>query len=128
MTKRLIYERTTRRRAIFPLSDPVMIVAEDGSVKSLYPLGLKLAGVRVLVVGAGAVATRRVPALLDAGADLVLVAPAATPALRALAGAGRLTWHERPFRPSDVDGAWLVTVAVDDPVAAGEVSAAARER
>jgi uroporphyrin-III C-methyltransferase / precorrin-2 dehydrogenase / sirohydrochlorin ferrochelatase len=105
-----------------------MIVAEDGGVTNLYPLGLKLAGVRVLVVGAGAVATRRVPALLDAGADVVLVAPAATPALRALAGAGRLTWHERPFLPSDVDGAWLVTVAVDDPVAAGAVSAAARER
>jgi uroporphyrin-III C-methyltransferase / precorrin-2 dehydrogenase / sirohydrochlorin ferrochelatase len=103
-----------------------MIVAEDGAVT--YPLGLRLAGLRVLVVGAGAVATRRVPALLDAGADVVVVAPAATPALRALAGAGRLTWHERPFRPSDVDGAWLVTVAVDDPVAAGEVSAAAGER
>ena len=95
---------------------------------NLYPLGLRLSGLRVLVVGAGAVATRRVPALLDAGADVVVVAPEATPAMRALAGARRLTWHERRFAPSDVDGAWLVQVAVDDPVAADEVSAAALER
>ncbi|MCL7456810.1 uroporphyrinogen-III C-methyltransferase, partial [Micromonospora sp. MSM11] len=40
-----------------------------------YPLGLRLAGRRVVVVGGGAVATRRVPALLDAGADVLLVAP-----------------------------------------------------
>ena len=95
---------------------------------NLYPLGLKLDGVRVLVVGAGAVATRRVPALLDAGADVVVVAPEATPALRSLADSHRLTWHERRFRPDDVDGAWLVQVAVDDPEAGEQVSAAARER
>jgi uroporphyrin-III C-methyltransferase/precorrin-2 dehydrogenase/sirohydrochlorin ferrochelatase len=93
-----------------------------------YPLGLRLDGLRVLVVGGGAVATRRVPALLDAGARVELVSPVLTPALRALADAGRLTWHERRFQPSDVDGAWLVQVAVDDPVAAAEVSAAAQER
>jgi uroporphyrin-III C-methyltransferase / precorrin-2 dehydrogenase / sirohydrochlorin ferrochelatase len=95
---------------------------------NLYPLGLKLDGVRVLVVGAGAVATRRIPALLDAGADVVVVAPVATPAIEGLATTGKLTWHERPFRPSDVDGAWLVQVAVDDPVAGNQVSAAAQER
>ncbi len=95
---------------------------------ALYPLGLKLEGRRVLVVGGGAVATRRVPALLDAGADVVLVSPHLTPALRAHADAGRLAWRERRFEPSDVDGAWLVQVAVDDPDAAAEVSAAAEER
>jgi uroporphyrin-III C-methyltransferase / precorrin-2 dehydrogenase / sirohydrochlorin ferrochelatase len=93
-----------------------------------YPLGLMLAGRRVLVVGGGAVATRRVPALLDAGADVVLVSPLLTPALRALAEADRITWVDRSFEPSDVDGAWLVHVAVDDTGAAAAVSAAAEER
>ncbi len=97
-------------------------------MSELYPLGLRLDGRRVLVVGGGTVATRRVPALLDAGADVVLVAPELTPALRALATAGRLAWQGRRFEPSDVDGAWLVQVAVDDPEAAAAVSAAARER
>jgi uroporphyrin-III C-methyltransferase / precorrin-2 dehydrogenase / sirohydrochlorin ferrochelatase len=90
-----------------------------------YPLGLMLDGRRVLVVGGGAVATRRVPALLDAGAVVDLVSPELTPALRGLADAGRLTWHRRAFQPSDVDGAWLVHAALDDARAAAEVSAAA---
>jgi len=95
---------------------------------ALYPMGLRLQGLRVLVVGGGAVATRRVPALLDAGAQVVLVAPELTPALRGLADARRITWVPRRFQASDVDGAWLVQVAVDDRMAAAAVSAAARER
>ncbi|MEW2327798.1 uroporphyrinogen-III C-methyltransferase [Micromonospora chersina] len=95
---------------------------------SPYPLGLRLTGRRVVVVGGGAVATRRVPALLDAGADVLLVAPELTPALRAHVDAGRLRWEPRRFLPDDLDGAWLVQVAVDDRVAAAAVSAAAAER
>ncbi|TCB95836.1 uroporphyrinogen-III C-methyltransferase [Micromonospora zingiberis] len=95
---------------------------------SPYPLGLRLAGRRVVVVGGGAVATRRVPALLDAGADLLLVSPEITPALRAHADAGRLRWVPRRFSPDDLDGAWLVHVAIDDPDAAATVSAEAAAR
>ncbi|MEV0004099.1 uroporphyrinogen-III C-methyltransferase [Micromonospora sp. NPDC050980] len=95
---------------------------------SPYPLGLRLAGRRVVVVGGGAVATRRVPALLDAGADVLLVSPELTPALRARADAGRLRWEPRRFAAGDLDGAWLVHLAVDDRVAAAAVSAAAAER
>jgi uroporphyrin-III C-methyltransferase/precorrin-2 dehydrogenase/sirohydrochlorin ferrochelatase len=95
---------------------------------NLYPLALRLDGRRVLVVGGGAVATRRMPALLAAGARVEVVSPELTPALHAFAGSGRITWTERRFQPSDVDGAWLVQVAVDDPEAAMLVSAAAEER
>lgn len=95
---------------------------------TLYPLALRLAGRRVLVVGGGAVATRRVPALLEAGAEVVVVSPDLTPALRDHADAGRLRWVARRFEPADLDGAWLVHVAVDDPAAAEAVSVAALER
>jgi uroporphyrin-III C-methyltransferase/precorrin-2 dehydrogenase/sirohydrochlorin ferrochelatase len=95
---------------------------------NLYPLALRLDGRRVLMVGGGAVATRRAPALLAAGAVVEVVSPELTPALRAYADAGRLTWRERRFEPADVDGVWLVQVAVDDSAAADEVSAAAEER
>jgi uroporphyrin-III C-methyltransferase/precorrin-2 dehydrogenase/sirohydrochlorin ferrochelatase len=94
---------------------------------NLYPLALKLDGLPVLVVGGGVVATRRVPALLDAGARVVLVSPSLTPALRALADTGRIEWRQRRFERSDVDGVWLVQVSIDDPAAAAEVSAAAAE-
>jgi uroporphyrin-III C-methyltransferase/precorrin-2 dehydrogenase/sirohydrochlorin ferrochelatase len=95
---------------------------------SLYPLALKLAGRRVLVVGGGAVATRRLPALLAAGALVEIVSPVLTPALHGIVAAGRVSWNARRFEPADVDGAWLVQVAVDDPAAAEQVSAAAEQR
>ncbi len=93
-----------------------------------YPLGLRLAGRRVLVVGGGSVATRRVPPLLDAGAEVVLISPEITPALLALAERDLITWHRRPFHDSDVDGAWLVHVAVNDAAAARAISLAADQR
>jgi uroporphyrin-III C-methyltransferase/precorrin-2 dehydrogenase/sirohydrochlorin ferrochelatase len=97
-------------------------------VSELYPLGLRLAGRPVLVVGGGAVAQRRVPALLAAGAVVTLVAPAATPALDERASLGEIGWRRRQFAPSDVDGQWLVLAATDDPAANAEVSAAAEQR
>ncbi len=97
-------------------------------MSDLYPLALRLDGRPVLVVGGGAVATRRVPALLAAGAAVRLVSPELTPALRGLADAGRLAWIGRPFAETDLDGVWLVQVAVDDPEAAAAVSAAAEQR
>ncbi len=95
---------------------------------TLYPLALKLTGRRVLMVGGGAVATRRVPALLAAGAVVEVVSPELTPALHGMVDAGRVGWQPRRFEPGDVDGAWLVQVAIDDPAAADQVSAAAEER
>ncbi|MEV6299795.1 uroporphyrinogen-III C-methyltransferase [Actinoplanes sp. NPDC051861] len=90
-------------------------------------MGLRIEGRRVLVVGGGTVATRRVPALIAAGALVEIVAPELTPALRAHVDAGRVVWTPRRFAPGDVAGAWLVHVAVDDPEAAASVSAAAEE-
>ncbi|HTF08148.1 MAG TPA: uroporphyrinogen-III C-methyltransferase [Asanoa sp.] len=94
----------------------------------LYPLALRLEGRPVLVVGGGAVASRRVPALLSAGADVTVVSPELTPTLHGLAEAGRIRWERRRFESSDVDRAWLVHVAVDDPAAAQRVSDAAEAR
>ncbi|MEV6345072.1 uroporphyrinogen-III C-methyltransferase [Actinoplanes sp. NPDC051851] len=94
---------------------------------SLYPLALRLEGRRVLVVGGGTVATRRVPALIAAGALVEIVAPELTPALRAHVDASRATWTPRRFEPGDVEGAWLVHVAIDDPEAAAQVTLAAEQ-
>jgi len=73
-----------------------------------YLLGLRLSGRRVLVVGGGRVAQRRVPALLEAGAEVTVVSPSVTPALDDLIATGRVTWHARPYEVGDCDGAWLV--------------------
>ncbi|WP_169952874.1 uroporphyrinogen-III C-methyltransferase [Microbispora sp. H11081] len=78
-----------------------------------YLLGLRLDGRRVLVVGGGRVAQRRVPALLDAGASVTLISPGVTPALDDLIAAGRVTWERRPYEVGDCDGAWLVHACTD---------------
>jgi uroporphyrin-III C-methyltransferase / precorrin-2 dehydrogenase / sirohydrochlorin ferrochelatase len=92
-----------------------------------YLLGLRLRGRRVLVVGGGAVATRRVPALLDAGADILLVSPSVTTGLEDLAAAGQIRWERRPYRDGDCAGAWLVCACTDRPEVNVTVAAAAEE-
>ena len=71
-----------------------------------YPVGLRLVGRRVVVVGGGHVAQRRVQALIAAGADVLLVSPQVTPALEGLAG--EITWERRRFEPRDLEDAWYV--------------------
>ena len=93
-----------------------------------YPLGLRLTGRRVVVVGGGTVAQRRLPALLTAGADVLLLAPEATPSVEAMAAAGELAWERRPYRRGDLEGSWYVLVATDDPEANAAVSEEAEER
>lgn len=80
-----------------------------------FPLGLKLEGRRVVVVGGGHVATRRAFSLLEAGADVHVVAPAVSDSLASAIGRGTITWHERGYEPGDLDGAWLVQTATDTP-------------
>ncbi|WP_224769476.1 uroporphyrinogen-III C-methyltransferase [Nocardioides ochotonae] len=90
-----------------------------------YPSGLILTGRRVLVVGGGHVAQRRVPALIAAGADVHLVSPEVTPAIEGLVGSGEVTWHRRRFEAADVDGAWYALATTDDPAVNAQVCAAA---
>ena len=93
-----------------------------------YLLGLRLTGRRVLVVGGGAVATRRVPSLLDAGADVAVVSPHVTTSLEGLAAAGRISWTARRYADGDCSGAWLVCACTSDPAANAAVAAAAERQ
>jgi uroporphyrin-III C-methyltransferase/precorrin-2 dehydrogenase/sirohydrochlorin ferrochelatase len=90
-----------------------------------YLLGLRLGGRRVVVVGGGGVASRRVPALLDAGADVLVVSPKVAASLEDLAAAGRIRWEARGYRPGDCAGAWLVCACTDDPAVNAAVATAA---
>jgi uroporphyrin-III C-methyltransferase/precorrin-2 dehydrogenase/sirohydrochlorin ferrochelatase len=93
-----------------------------------YLLGLRLQDRRVLVVGGGAVATRRIPALLDVGADIVLVSPTVTASLEDLAAVGRIRWEERGYADGDCADAWLVCACADDPAVNAAVAAAAEQQ
>ena len=101
--------------------------ADRGTV--VYPVGLRLTGRRVVVVGGGQVAHRRVAGLLEAGAEVTLVSPEVTPAIEALVAPRSLTWIRRRYEPGDLGGAWYAVAATDDPaVNAAVVAEADRSR
>ncbi len=77
-----------------------------------YPVNLVLDGRQCLVVGGGRIALRKVEGLLACGARVRVVAPRIDPALRVLPD---VTFDERPWRPDDLAGTWLVIAATDDP-------------
>ena len=93
-----------------------------------YPVGLRLSGRRVVVLGGGQVAQRRLPALVSAGADIVLVSPSVTPSVEAMITAGELRWERRRYTPGDLADAWYALIATTDPAANAAASAEAEER
>jgi siroheme synthase-like protein len=95
---------------------------------NLYPLFLKLEQRAVLVIGAGAVAERKIVSLLAAGARVQVVAPDATDTVRRLANEGTIAWRAREFEDADADGAWLMFAATDDPDVQRRAAASAEAR
>jgi precorrin-2 dehydrogenase len=91
-------------------------------------VNLVVAGRRCVVVGAGRVAVRKVRTLLDAGADVHVVAPEVDAEIAALARDGRVALSARPFAPDDLDGAWLAITATGDPRVDGAVFDAGEAR
>jgi precorrin-2 dehydrogenase/sirohydrochlorin ferrochelatase len=103
--------------------DPV-----DESVP-LFPVFLRLAGRRVLVIGAGGVAGAKIPPLLQAGAKVIVVAPAIAAGIwiRAARAGGQLELREREPLPKDFEGVDLVFLATDDSVANARYRELARQ-
>jgi precorrin-2 dehydrogenase/sirohydrochlorin ferrochelatase len=80
-----------------------------------YPVILNGPRFNALVVGGGAVASRKVQGLLDGGLRVSVVAPEIVDELSALAASHpELTLLKRTYDPADLDGARLVIVATDD--------------
>ena len=80
-----------------------------------YPLMLRVAGRRCVVVGGGAVAARKASTLLRAGALVRVVSPALHPRLEEMHRRGRIEHVARPYREGDLEGALLAIAATDDP-------------
>lgn len=91
-------------------------------------LGLDLQGRDVLVVGGGAVGTRRVRTFLDAGARVRVVAPQITPELAELALLGRIRHAAREVTDADLADAWLIHTATGEPSVDRRVRLAAENR
>ena len=90
----------------------------------LFPAFIKLAGRRVVIIGGGPVAASKLQALLNAGADITVVAPEIVPEIRS----SSVTILERGFQLSDLDGAWLVVAAATPDVNRAVAQAAESQR
>jgi uroporphyrin-III C-methyltransferase/precorrin-2 dehydrogenase/sirohydrochlorin ferrochelatase len=80
----------------------------------MFPIWLNLSGRRCLVVGGGAVGLRKVLGLLDARADVVVVAPDVVPQLGALAAEGRVALERRRYRPGEAAAGYALVFAATD--------------
>lgn len=89
-----------------------------------YPIFLDLTGRRVVVVGAGAVAARRIRDLLEAGAEVTVVAPRVDPAIESQVA----HIERREFVPDDLDGCRLTLACTDDHDVNAAVAAEAERR
>lgn len=81
---------------------------------SLFPMFVKLAGRRCVVVGGGRIAESKVESLLTSGASVTVVSPTVTESLAEQAHRGSFVWKPREFEVPDLDGAFLVIAATSD--------------
>lgn len=93
--------------------------------ENAYLAGLRLAGKKVVVVGGGTVAQRRLPLLIASGADVHVISRSATRSVEAMSG---ITFSLREYRDGDLDGAWYAIAATDDPDVNAAVVAEAERR
>ena len=93
-----------------------------------YPIFVEMAGRRVLVVGGGNVAEGKVAGLLTAAADVTVVAPDLTPALRKQHEAGDFRYDAHEYHDGDLEGYEVCFVATDDGAVNAEVAAEGKRR
>jgi uroporphyrin-III C-methyltransferase/precorrin-2 dehydrogenase/sirohydrochlorin ferrochelatase len=97
--------------------------------ENAYLVGLRLSGRKVVVIGGGTVAQRRLPLLLANGADVHVIARSASPAVEALKDQRPGIHLElRDYRDGDLDGAWYAMAATDDPDVNAAIVAEAESR
>lgn len=80
-----------------------------------YLVGLNLTGRRVVVVGGGTVAQRRLGLLVASGARVHVIARTVTPAVEGMITGGQITAELRDYTDGDLDGAWYAIACTDEP-------------
>lgn len=93
-----------------------------------YPVFLTLRGRKCLVIGGGEVATHKALGLLECDANVTVISPSATPALRDLAKSGAITLIQRPYLPGDLKGAYLAIAATSAADVNREIAKEAESR
>ncbi len=82
-------------------------------MQGYFPIVIDVSGKRCLVVGGGKVATRKVESLLNAGADVTVLAPDISPELTRWHSTGKLRWEAACFVDQDLSAYAFVIAATD---------------
>ncbi|MEE2033157.1 uroporphyrinogen-III C-methyltransferase [Rhodococcus chondri] len=96
--------------------------------ESSYLVGLNLSGRRVVVVGGGSVAQRRLGLLVASGADVHVITRVATPVVESMSTKGQIGLELRDYLDGDLDGAWYVLACTDEPDTNAAIVAEAERR
>lgn len=78
-----------------------------------YPVFLNLAGKKCVIIGGGGIAQGKIGGLLQAGCNITVISPDATPGIRQAAQRGDITWLERTYQPGDLEGAFIGVAATN---------------
>lgn len=103
-------------------------ISRTADAESNYPVGLNLMGRRVVVVGGGTAAQRRLGPLVSAGARVHIISCRTTPAVEEMAANGLVTLELRKYRAGDLDGAWYALACTNDPDTDSTVASEAEGR
>jgi precorrin-2 dehydrogenase / sirohydrochlorin ferrochelatase len=93
-----------------------------------YPIYLNLTNRPAFVVGGGTIAEGKVLGLLEVDAQVTVIAPEPTPALRELARNGKIAWEQRAYQQGDLQGAAIAISATDERDVNKQVWDEAQER
>ncbi|GGL47532.1 precorrin-2 dehydrogenase/sirohydrochlorin ferrochelatase family protein [Sporolactobacillus putidus] len=80
-----------------------------------YPITLEIKGRKVIVIGGGKVAVRKIRSLLAAGASITVITDQASEPVKKWAEAGQITWNQRLWRKKDTGKAFLIVAATNNP-------------
>jgi len=97
-------------------------------IDQFFPVFLNLKDKLCIVIGGGKVAERKVENLLKVKAKVKVISPDLTPVLKKLTEEGKIEWEKRTYKKGDLDSAWLVIAATNDPEVQKEISQEAEEK
>lgn len=93
-----------------------------------FPVNLDIRNRTCIVIGGGKVALRKTQGLLKCGGNVTVISPKIEKELKILVQMKQITWKDRPYRTKDLQTAFLVIAATDDPVIQEAVYSEAEER
>ncbi|MDP8245783.1 MAG: bifunctional precorrin-2 dehydrogenase/sirohydrochlorin ferrochelatase [Candidatus Hinthialibacter antarcticus] len=100
----------------------------ESQYTSYYTVCMNVKDRKCVVVGGGDVARRKAASLSDCGAVLTVISPKLDPVLEYMAFQKEITWVQRDFEDSDLDGAFLAVAATDKRELNQKIGALCREQ